>query len=48
MFYNRNKQFPKHDEGLIRTMKNNTLVLGTQYAETQTREDEEQLELYWY
>ena len=48
MFYDRSRYLPKHAECFIRIMKNNSLALEKQPAETLTRQYEEYLELYWY
>ena len=40
MFDNQNRLSQKHTENLVGMMKNNSLVLGQQPAETPAREDE--------
>ena len=41
MLYNQNNFFLKHAECLIRMMKNSSVLVGKQPAETPAREDEE-------
>ena len=41
MFYDRSRYLPKHAECFIRIMKNDSLDLGKQPAETPTRDNVE-------